>query len=216
LDKIAHYAKHIIDKNGKLIPIIFRPFHEFDGSWFWWGKNFCNPKEFVKLWRFTVNYLRDYRKVRNILFGFSPDRNFHNEEEFTERYPGDSYVDLLGMDNYWDFSPEGEGLEAIKKKLKILTEIAHKRNKIAAFTETGSEKIPNSKWWTDELLTVMDDDSVKIAFVMVWRNAHLNHFYAPHKDHASSTNFLEFKSNPKIIFADELPDLFTVKGSLSD
>lgn len=216
LDKIAHFVKHIVGKDGKVVPIIFRPFHEFDGSWFWWGKNFCTREEFISLWQFTVEYLRDYRGVRNILFAFSPDRNFQNEEEFLERYPGDKYVDLLGMDNYWDFKPEGEGLDAITQKLKIITKLGTKKNKLVAFTETGSEKIPDDRWWTDKLLHVMDNDSIKIAFVMVWRNAHLNHFYAPHEGHPSSENFIEFKNDFSIIFSDELPDLFNIDIKLSN
>lgn len=215
LDKIAQFTKHLVGKDGKVVPIIFRPFHEFDGSWFWWGKNFCTRGEFISLWKFTVNYLRDFRNVKNILYAFSPDRNFQNEEEFLESYPGDDYVDLVGMDNYWDFKPEGEGLNAITKKLEIITSIANKKNKIAAFTETGSEKIPNHKWWTEELLKVMDNDSIKISFVMVWRNAHLNHFYAPYKGHPSADDFMNFKNNSKIIFADELPNLFNIDSKLS-
>lgn len=210
LDKIAQFLKHTIGADGKIVPVIFRPFHEFDGSWFWWGKNFCTAEEFKKLWKFTVEYLRDFRNVSNVLYAFSPDRNFYSEEDFLERYPGDNYVDLIGMDNYWDFKPEGDGLDAITKKLKIITRIAEKKNKIAAFTETGSEKIPNKRWWTDELFHVMDHDSINIAFVMVWRNAHLNHFYAPYKGHPSEENFLELKNNPKIIFSDELPDMYSV------
>lgn len=216
LDMIAQFAKHSIGKDGKVIPLIFRPFHEFDGSWFWWGKNFCSPEEFISLWKFTVEYLRDYRNVTNLLYAYSPDRNFNNKDEFLSRYPGDEYVDIVGMDNYWDFKPEGEGLDAITKKLIILSELAKEKDKVAAFTETGSEKIPNPKWWTEELMKVMDHDSINIAFVMVWRNAHLNHFYAPHKEHISSENFLEFKANSKIIFADELPNLFKIDMKLSN
>lgn len=216
LDKVAHFVKHIVGNDGKIIPIIFRPFHEFDGSWFWWGKNFCTRDEFIQLWKFTVGYLRDYRKVNNLIYAFSPDRNFNNEEEFLERYPGDEYVDLIGMDNYWDFTPNGEGLEAITKKLIILSNLAKKKNKIAAFTETGLEKVPNSSWWTDQLWKVMDHDSINISFVMVWRNAHSNHFYAPHKGHPSSKNFLKFKDIPKILFADELPNLFNIDMNLSN
>lgn len=216
LDDVAYFVKNLIDKNGKAIPIIFRPFHEFDGSWFWWGKNFCTRDEFIKLWKFTVEYLRDVKNVRNIIYAFSPDRNFHNDKEFLDRYPGDRYVDIIGMDNYWDFKKEGEGLDAITKKLIILSNLAKKKNKIAAFTETGSEKIPNSRWWTDELLKVMTHDSIHISFAMVWRNAHLNHFYAPHQGHPSSANFIEFKNNSKILFADELPELLNIDIKLSN
>ncbi|MCX7798084.1 MAG: glycoside hydrolase family 26 protein [Melioribacter sp.] len=208
LDSIASFANNLKDSKGRLIPIIFRPFHEFDGSWFWWGKNFCTKEEFVQLWRTTVDYLRYKKGVKNFLYAYSPDRNFRTEEEYLERYPGDEYVDIFGIDNYYDFLPDGEGLEWIKKKLRIVTNVAKKKNKIAAFTETGLEGIVNYKWWTEKLLKVIDDDSVKIAYVMVWRNANENHHYAPYKGHPSSENFVEFVFSPKILLEKHLPNLY--------
>ncbi len=208
LDRIANFTKHLIGSNNKVIPIIFRPFHEMDGSWFWWGKNFCNPEEFKSLWQYTVEYLKDYRNVRNILFAFSPDRNFYNEEDYLERYPGDEYVDILGMDNYYDFTPDGDGLEAIKSKLIVLSKMSEQKSKIAAFTETGLEAIPDSKWWTEKLLYVIGDDSINISYVMVWRNATHDHFYAPYEGHSSSSDFIKFKNNHYILFQDELPNMF--------
>lgn len=208
LDLLADYAKSLVDSNGKTIPIIFRPFHEFDGSWFWWGKNFCTKEEFIQLWRLTVSYLRDKRGVNNILYAYSPDRNFYSEEEYLERYPGDDYVDILGMDDYYDFVPDGDGIEWVTKKLKIVSRIAEKKNKIAAFTETGLEGIPNDKWWTDRLLKSFDDDSIKIAYVMVWRNANKKHHYAPYKGHPSAENFVEFVFSPKILLEKHLPKLY--------
>ncbi|MBX3007212.1 MAG: beta-mannosidase [Melioribacteraceae bacterium] len=209
LDYMAEFANTMKDSKGNLIPIIFRPFHEFDGSWFWWGKRFCSREEFIELWQTTVTYLRDKKGVRNFIYAFSPDRMFFSEAEFLDRYPGDEYVDIIGMDNYWDFTPDGAGLEWITRKLKIITELANKKNKVAAFTETGSEKIPDSTWWTDKFFKVMQDDSVKIAYAMVWRNAHKGHHYAPFPGHPSVPNFVEFFKKEKILFEKHLPDLFT-------
>jgi mannan endo-1,4-beta-mannosidase len=58
----SFYCFQSEDNNGKLIPIIFRPFHEFDGNWFWWGANYCTAEEYISVYRFTVNYLRDTKK----------------------------------------------------------------------------------------------------------------------------------------------------------
>jgi mannan endo-1,4-beta-mannosidase len=208
LDKIADYATSLVDSAGQPIPIIFRPFHEFDGNWFWWGKPFCTREEFIYLWKTTVSYLRDKRGVKNILYAFSPDRRFHSTEDFLERYPGDDYVDIIGTDIYGDFLWDGDGLEWIKKKLQIVSKLAEEKNKIAAFTETGLEGVPNPVWWTDRLLNTIKDDSIKIAFVMVWRNANDSHHYAPYKGHPSAGNFVEFSMHPKILFEDQLPDLY--------
>ncbi|MCF8262497.1 MAG: glycoside hydrolase family 26 protein [Melioribacteraceae bacterium] len=208
LDRIARFAKGLTGKNHKLIPIIFRPFHELDGSWFWWGANFCTPDEIKELFRFTVNYLRDFRKVPNIIYAFSPDRNFENEEEYLERYPGDEFVDMIGVDNYWDFTPNGDGIEAVIKKLQILTTIGKKKNKLTAFTETGLESIPDKQWWTDKLLKVLSAEGVEVAYVLVWRNANQKHHYAPYPGHPSEADFMEFRNSSKILFADDLPNLY--------
>lgn len=210
LDLIAEFCQNLKDSNGNLIPIIFRPFHEFDGSWFWWGKNFCSKEEFIKLFRFTVEYLRDEKSVHNLLYSFSPDRMFYNKADYLDRYPGDNYVDILGMDNYYDFNPNGDGLEWISKKLKILTSIASEKNKISAFTETGLEAIPDSVWWTKSLLKVIDKDSINIAFVMVWRNANESHHYAPYPGHISAEDFIKFREYQKILFQDDFKNIYSL------
>lgn len=209
LDQIAEYSKTLVDTEGNLIPIIFRPFHEFDGNWFWWGKPFCSKDEFIELWKATVDYLRNKKGVKNFVYAFSPDRKFKTEKEFLERYPGDEYVDIFGMDNYYDFTPDGDGLDWVKKKLKIISDVALKKNKIAAFTETGLDTIPDSLWWTDKLLKGINDDSIKIAYIMVWRNANGKHHFAPYKEHASAENFVKFGLHPKILFENQLPNLYT-------
>jgi len=211
LDKVAEYFKSLVDSSGKPIPVIFRPYHEFDGSWFWWGKNFCSKDEFIALWRETVTYLRDKKGVRNIIYAFSPDRNFHTKETYLERYPGDEYVDILGVDIYWDFTPDGEGLESIKNKLKIISDVAKEKNKIAAFTETGLEGLPHPEWWTKRLLPVIEGDSINLAFVMLWRNATQSHHFAPYRGSISSEDFLDFGNKDKILFEDQLPKLYTQK-----
>jgi mannan endo-1,4-beta-mannosidase len=208
LDTMVEYSRQLVDEKGEPIPIIFRPYHEFDGHWFWWGKRFCSREEFVKLWQITVEYLRTYKNVNNFLYAFSSDRNFWNEQELLERYPGDEYVDIIGMDNYHDFNLSGDSSIWVQKKLKIISLLAQNKNKVAAFTETGAERIPDSTWFTKKLYRMLDDDSVKIAYVMVWRNAHRGHFYAPYPGHPSAKDFVEFRKKPRMMFQDDLPDLY--------
>lgn len=209
LDEIADFVSTLIDSTGKPFPIIFRPFHEFDGDWFWWGKPFCTVEEFKYLWQTTVTYLRDKKGIKNFIYAFSPDVRFNTREEFLERYPGDEFVDLVGVDNYWDFTPDGAGIETVTKKLHIVTDVALQKNKIAALTETGLESIPNDRWWTDRLLKSFDYDSIKLAFAMVWRNNDTKHHYAPYPGHPSVPNFIEFSYNPKILFEKHLPDMYS-------
>ena len=82
LRTIANLAKSAYGNDGKLVPMIFRPYHEFDGDWFWWGRSHCTIDEFKTLWRFTVSYLRDSLGVHNFIYAFSPDNKFITEAEF--------------------------------------------------------------------------------------------------------------------------------------
>jgi mannan endo-1,4-beta-mannosidase len=58
------------------------------------------------LWQFTVHYLRDTKKLHNLIYVFSPDRSRWNLDDapvdYLYAYPGDDYVDVLGIDNYRD------------------------------------------------------------------------------------------------------------------
>jgi mannan endo-1,4-beta-mannosidase len=60
----------------------------------------------------------------------------------------------------------------------------------------------------NEYLKSLDSDSIKIAYVMVWRNADKKHHYAPYKGQKSEKDFIDFKNSPKILFEDRLPNLY--------
>lgn len=191
------------------IPVIFRPWHEHTGHWFWWGAHGCTPDEYKTLFRFTVDYLRNEKDVHNVLYAYSPDV-FRDKEHYMERYPGDDYVDLLGLDYYY----RPDNLERIQtdlpQKLSIVSELAAEHGKVAAFTETGLEAIPMENWWTEMLLNHVA--SANIAYVLVWRNAtnksKPGHFYAPYPGHASAKDFVEFSRHEKMCFQNNLPNLY--------
>ncbi len=211
LQDMAVFANTVKGSDNKLVPMIFRPFHEFDGDWFWWGRPHCTVDEFKTLWRFTVTYLRDSMNVHNFMYAFSPDNRFSSEEEFTERYPGNEYVDMVGLDNYGDWGRDGKyDLTAGIKKLQIVSAFAEKNDKLAAFTETGLESIPNTSWWTETLLQSIIQAKVKLAYVLVWRNdiTSPTHYYAPFPGHVSEKDFLQFYRHPATLFENDLPKMY--------
>ena len=211
LKMIGQFANDAKGKNGTLAPMIFRPYHEFDGDWFWWGKAHCLREEFISLWRFTVSYLRDSLGVHNFIYAFSPDNKFNSEEQYLDRYPGDEWVDIVGVDNYGDFGRDGKyNLEAGIKKLKIVSDYAIKKGKVAAFTETGLESIPNPTWWTETLLKALKTEGLKLSYVLVWRNdvRSPTHFYAPFPDHSSVPDFIKFYNDPFTLFEKDLKKIY--------
>ena len=214
LQTVGELAHSVKGKDGKLAPMLFRPFHEFDGDWFWWGKSHCSKEDFVSVWQFTVSYLRDSLGIHNFIYTFSPDNNFTTEAEFLERYPGDAYVDMVGMDNYGDFGRYGKyNLEAGIKKLKIVSDYALKTKKLSALTETGLESIPNTTWWTETLLKTLQTEKLRLAYVLVWRNDSRSptHYYAPYPEQASVADFMKFYNAPYTLFEGDLKKIYKRK-----
>lgn len=224
LDSVASFFKELSP-----MPVIFRPFHEHNGDWFWWGKGLTSEEDYISLWRFTVEYLRDEKGVNNLIWAFSPDRSRTDIENFKEDYfygyPGDDYVDIIGLDNYWDVghhandTPLGERKKQFIRSLAMTAEIADEKNKIAALTETGLEAIPDSLWWTETLLKslIANELTKKITYVQVWRNAtkkveNRDHYYAPYPGQVSAEDFIKFKESEFILFEDELPDMYKTRN----
>jgi len=226
LDIFAGFASTLTGEGGELIPIIFRPFHEHNGNWFWWGKGINSEEDYIALWRFTVEYLRDEKGVHNLLWAFSPDRSRTNIDNFKEDYfygyPGDEYVDIIGLDNYWDVGhpandtdPEIQQQNLIRS-LAYTAQIADSLNKVAALTETGTEALPNPTIWTDTYLSALQANewTKEITYMLVWRNANFerenrDHFYASFDGHATQEDFIRFKESEFIFFESELPNLYT-------
>jgi len=159
LTTLANYFKTWKDDNGKLIPFIFRPFHEHSGRFFWWGDTRCTDEEYAELWRYTVNFLRE-KGLNNILFAYNTDK-VNSLEQYLRGYPGDEYVDLITID--WYGSGQ-EFNEAVDKALNFTGEYAKEKQKIHALSECG----PIS---SDLLQIIKKHD---ISFLLTWRNRPLN------------------------------------------
>ena len=218
LDTVAAFFLGLRAPGGELVPVVFRPYHENTGGWFWWGRRHATAGEFVRLWRFTVEYLRDAKDVHNLLWSYSTDV-FRSREDYLERWPGDAYVDVLGFDDYQSVRTPATR-DVLVRRLRDVVELAEARGKLAALTETGVETVPDSTWWTRTLLPAIADDPVarRLSWVLVWRNANPvgdrpNHFYAPYRGHPSAADFRRFRDHPFVRFEDELPDLYRLPSA---
>jgi len=204
LDKIAAFFLDIKGKRGEFIPVIFRPFHELNGSWFWWGKNHCTPEQLKQLYRFTETYLRSEKNVHNLLYAFNTDR-FISTEEYLERYPGNEYVDIMGFDIYQkgDILANDKFIAEVDKSLSMLEKMAAERNKIPALTEFGYNTVPDAYWWTNVFYKALEKHAV--AYTLAWRNTGKKsiddiEFYVPYKGQVSAADFKKFSLLDKIIF----------------
>jgi mannan endo-1,4-beta-mannosidase len=212
LDKVASVVSNLKGANEELIPIIFRPFHEFDGSWFWWGANFCTADEYKTAYQFTVDYLKNTKGVHNILYAFSPDNSYTTETNYLSRFPGDKYVDILAMDNYGDFDNQGSaGAAKANLKLKIISDLAKIKVKIAALSETGfrvtSANTPITDWFSNYLYSALTSNSIEISYVMFWNN-NTDGYYVPNGSVSNANDFKAFSSKPKSALVNSLPKMY--------
>jgi mannan endo-1,4-beta-mannosidase len=76
------------------VPVLWRPLHEANGRWFWWGAG--GPEPFKRLWRLMFENFTVKHHLNNLLWVFSPGA----ETDLAEWYPGDAYVDIIGQDHY--------------------------------------------------------------------------------------------------------------------
>ena len=214
LDHLAAFFNTLIDDDGKKIPIIFRPWHEHTGGWFWWGKGNCSEAQYIQLWQFTVNYLFDEKGVNNLLYAYSPDK-IDSREEYLYGYPGDEFIDVLGLDNYGDLRQYATNMPRFVNMLEILVSLANEKNKPAALTETGAFTIdgqatmPENDWFTQKLLNgIMTNEITRqISYAMVWRNESTSHFHAPYPGHSSVPDFIDFYNDPYTLFMFNAPEV---------
>ena len=213
LDRVADFLNSLETPYGVRIPILFRPWHEHTGSWFWWGQQHCTAEQYKALWQLTVNRLKD-KGVTNALYAYSPGTEPDGDKaRYLERYPGDDIIDLVGLDCYC-WAPEADTTQIanyaanLDRNLATVCAIAKQHHKAVALTETGYEGIKTDDWWTSTLAPVLSRHPV--SYVLVWRNAHdkPGHFFAPYPGHPSASDFVRFYNAPETLFLRDVNALY--------
>ena len=200
IDKAADFLNSIQTKDGVKVPALFRPWHEHTGSWFWWGQALCSTDEYKELWQMTYNRMQE-KGATQLLYAYSPGYEPQDSTAYLERYPGDSIIDLIGVDGYqFDRDAYLKNMDGV---LAAMKQVSETHGKPMAVTETGYETIPDSVWWTQTLLPLVE--KYPVSYVLFWRNAREreNHYYAPYPGHASEADFMKFYESPKTLFVND-------------
>jgi mannan endo-1,4-beta-mannosidase len=166
IDVVASYLKQLQQAG---VPVLWRPYHEMNGVWFWWG-NRPGKNGVIRLWKMMYNRYVNYHHLNNLLWvwGANGPRDIPLDEAYAYRdfYPGAKYVDVLGADVYHSDYEQKDYNELLKLA----------RGKIIALTEVG--ELPKSeilkaqpKWawflvWTDFLWNNNSQTSVKEIYAM--------------------------------------------------
>jgi cellobiose epimerase len=100
VDTIATYLKQLRDLG---VPVLWRPYHELNGVWFWWG-NRKGPDGSAKLWRMLFDRFVNYHKLDNLIWVWNTNapRLLPNDEAwaYEDYFPGVEHVDVLAADVY--------------------------------------------------------------------------------------------------------------------
>jgi mannan endo-1,4-beta-mannosidase len=96
VDSIAFYLKKLQDAH---VPILWRPYHEMNGNWFWWGARTGNYNT-AALYRQLFDRLVKRHKLNNLIWVWSVDRPNKPEMQYSYFYPGNQYLDILSLDVY--------------------------------------------------------------------------------------------------------------------
>ncbi len=103
VDSVAKYLKML---QAAHVPVIWRPYHEMNGSWFWWGGR-VGKYSTMAIYKQIYDRLIRVHKLNNLIWLWSVDRPNNEIMQFTNYFPGAKFVDILGLDVYGnDFKQE--------------------------------------------------------------------------------------------------------------
>jgi mannan endo-1,4-beta-mannosidase len=165
------------------VVVLWRPFHEMNGGWFWWG---AKPKaDFVALWRMMFEHFTRVRGLHNLIWVYSPSAG----ATAADYYPGDGCVDLVGVDAYTDYIDPAHirGLDALAKL-----------DKPSGFGEFGPHGASNPKGDFDytRFASGIAGSFPQAVFFMSW-----NEKWSP----AHNPKAREFYNDPMIVTRADLP-----------
>jgi mannan endo-1,4-beta-mannosidase len=176
MDIIAGYLK-TLQEHG--VPVLWRPLHEASGRWFWWGAQ--GPEACKKIWQIMFDKFVNEHGLKNLIWVWTSEAN----SAALDWYPGDEYVDMIGLDVYEEGN-HGSQMLAFEELKKL-----YKGKKMLALSECGS--IP--------AMEAMKRDNAVWSFYMPW--------YGDHTKNPIWNTVNTWKSSfsdPNVIALDDMPD----------
>ena len=180
LDRIAAGLQEL---QAAGVVVLWRPLHEMNGGWFWWGAQ--DPADFIKVWRQMFDYFTRTKGLHNLIWVYSPNKGAHT----ADYYAGDDCVDLVGLDCYTDNidPPHIQGYPEVAKL-----------NKPIGFTEYGPHGASNPPGDYDyrRFLAGVAGHFPRSRYFMSWDD----------KWNPAENKFArEFYNDPRLITRDSLP-----------
>ena len=103
VDEIARFLRQL---QAARVPVLWRPYHEMNGDWFWWGGRHEGEYTTERLYRQIFDRMVHHHQLNNLIWMWSVDRPSQPGREFSRYYPGNEYLDIVSLDVYGsDFNP---------------------------------------------------------------------------------------------------------------
>ncbi len=200
MQRVSDFLATLKTEEGQKLPVIFRPWHENTGSWFWWGEKLCSAEDYKALW----NMLQDKLCADgfdNLLWAYSPGMAADlTEEKYLERYPGHDRISVVGIDGY-QWGTKEDFVAQLDANLDMLSKFAEKNGKVAALTECGLKNLTDPTWWTSTLKPVVD--KYPISYFLVWRN-YKEEWFGPSPAKPDAPYFLEYYNADNSLFLNDI------------
>jgi mannan endo-1,4-beta-mannosidase len=206
LDAAAKFLASLKTQDGTVVPVIFRPWHEHTGNWFWWGRGTTSEEDYKALWIFTYEYLKKTKRLEQLLFAYSPSGAVGSD--YFWGYPGDEYTDVLGFDHYWEYTDPPNLTAAAERLVKH----AEERGKVAALTEYGvkgslaNTNVPED-WFSKQVFGPLAASPLarKLVFALTWRNEKPGAYFVPTAEDRFAADFKTWCDDPRVLLEGELP-----------
>lgn len=102
VDVIAGYLKQLRDAH---VPVLFRPYHEINGNWFWWTGR-TGKEGSAALYRQLYDRFVNVHHLNNLVWVWNVNAPNPGWPPIAAYYPGADVVDVVSMDIYGEFKPE--------------------------------------------------------------------------------------------------------------
>jgi len=170
METLGKVADGLEDLAARGVTVLWRPLHEMNGGWFWWSpeqnQKWASQEEFVSLWRHMYHYFTDVRGLTNLLWVYSPGVQIVQPgwrmQDVLYYYPGDDYVDIVGLD-YYDDDMHNLNLNDSYDKLVQL-------GKPMAIAEIGPQNQRDGTFDNSEVVRGIKEQYPHVAYFMFWHS----------------------------------------------
>ena len=197
IEEVAGYLKLLQDAG---IPVLWRPLHEAagnydlyggNGAWFWWGKGGAEPCK--ELWKLLYDQLVGVYGLNNLIWVWTCDVTKGAEDQYDDWYPGNEYVDIVGVDIYED------NTNAKSRQHKALIDLT-KGKKLITVSECGNIPDPTESWHMEH----------KWSWFMVWSSSDAEGNPSLYHDSWSlntETYWQQVMTHPHVLTREDMPSL---------